>query len=117
VDLPAMSSRIGSIQGDIIQAADTTPFTDIPGFLKGGNALANIQCCRSGTFLTPGSGMGKKSGSGMNNPDHVSESLETIFWVKILKFFDADPGSDKEKIRIRDKHPGSATLLISVAPQ
>jgi hypothetical protein len=36
VDLPAMSSRIGSIQGDIIQAADTTPFTDIPGFLKGG---------------------------------------------------------------------------------
>jgi hypothetical protein len=26
-------------------------------------------------------------GSGMNNPDHISESLETIFWVKILKFF------------------------------
>jgi hypothetical protein len=39
--------------------------------------------------------MGKKSGSGsgMNKPDHISESLETIFWVKILKFFDADPGS------------------------
>ncbi len=33
----------------------------------------------SGAFLTPGSGMGKKSGSGMNNPDHISESLETIF--------------------------------------
>jgi hypothetical protein len=30
--------------------------------------------------------MGKKSGSGMNIPDHLS-----IFWVKILKFFDADP--------------------------
>jgi hypothetical protein len=30
--------------------------------------------------------MGKKSGSGMNNPDHISESLKTIFWVKILKF-------------------------------
>jgi hypothetical protein len=29
----------------------------------------------------------------MNNPEHISESLETIFWVKILKFFDADPGS------------------------
>jgi hypothetical protein len=40
--------------------------------------------------------------------DHISESLETFFWVKILKFFDADPGW--EKIRIRDKHPGSATL-------
>jgi hypothetical protein len=51
------------------------------------------QCCGSGSgaFLTPGSGMGKKSGSGsgMNNQDHISESLETIFWVKI-------------KIRIRD---------------
>jgi hypothetical protein len=62
----------------------------------------------------------------MNNPDHISESLETIFWVKIpvLQFFDADPGSRMEKIRIRDprwekcgsgirdKHPGSATLLV-----
>jgi hypothetical protein len=55
----------------------------------------------------------------MNNPDHIYESLETIFWVKIPKFFhfDADPGSGMEKIgsgmekiRIRDKHPGSATL-------
>jgi hypothetical protein len=56
--------------------------------------------------------MGKKLGSGygMNNPDHISESLETIFWVKILKFFDVDPGSGMEKTRIRDKHPGSATL-------
>jgi hypothetical protein len=47
------------------------------------------------------------SGSGMNNPDRITESLETIFWVKILKFFDADPGWKKfgswmEKIRIRD---------------
>jgi hypothetical protein len=35
--------------------------------------------------------MGKQSrpGSGMIIPD--SESLETIFWVKILKVFDADP--------------------------
>ncbi len=55
----------------------------------------------------------------MNNPVHISESLETIFWVKILTFFDADPGSGvekfgfgMEKIRIRDKHPGSAILLI-----
>jgi hypothetical protein len=39
--------------------------------------------------------MGKKSGSGsgMKNPDH-------IFWVKILKFFEADPGSGIEQIRI-----------------
>ncbi len=29
----------------------------------------------------------------MNNPDHISESLATTFWVKILKIFDADPGS------------------------
>jgi hypothetical protein len=60
----------------------------------------------------------------MNNPDHISESLETVFWVKILKFFDADPGSGMEKIRIRDgknsdpgsgirdKCPESATLPV-----
>ncbi len=48
----------------------------------------------SSAFLTPGSGMGKKSksGSGMNIPEHISESLETIFFgLNILKFFDADP--------------------------
>jgi hypothetical protein len=35
--------------------------------------------------------MGKKSGfgSGMNNQDHISESLETIFWGKMLKFLKA----------------------------
>jgi hypothetical protein len=46
---------------------------------------------------------------------HISESSETIFWVKILKFFDEeadpedpgifktlDPGSWMENIRIRD---------------
>jgi hypothetical protein len=42
---------------------------------------------------------------------------------KYLKFFDADPGSWMEKIRIwdgtkvasgiRDKHPGSATNMIT----
>jgi hypothetical protein len=51
------------------------------------------QCCEAGSgirclfdpwILDPG---------WVKNPDHISESLETIFWVKILKFFDADPGS------------------------
>jgi hypothetical protein len=52
------------------------------------------------------------SGSGMNNPNHISESLETIFWVKILKFLmrirdgkNSDPGSGMEKF-------GSETLLF-----
>jgi hypothetical protein len=50
----------------------------------------------------------------MNIPNHISESLETIFWIKILKFFDADPDQGSEiistldpgwkKIRIRDKN-------------
>jgi hypothetical protein len=56
----------------------------------------------------------------MNNPDHISESSKTIFLVKILKFFDADPGWKKfgygmEQIRIRDKHPGFATLVIHIS--
>ncbi len=68
------------------------------------------QCCGSGSGIRclfdpwiwdpgwlenqdpdPGSG----SGSGMNNLDHISESLETICWVKILKFLDADTGWKK----------------------
>jgi hypothetical protein len=37
----------------------------------------------SGAFLTHGSGSEmEKSGSGMNIPDHFSESLETVFRVK-----------------------------------
>jgi hypothetical protein len=38
----------------------------------------------------------------MNNLDHISESLETTLGLKLLKFFDADPGSGMEKIRIRN---------------
>jgi hypothetical protein len=46
---------------------------------------------------------------GMKIPDHISESLEIIFWIKILKFIDADPypGSGKHFYPgsgIRDKH-------------
>jgi hypothetical protein len=58
----------------------------------------------------------------MNIPDNISENLETVFWVKILKLFDADadplsgifltldPGWEKFGSGIRDKHPGSATV-------
>ncbi len=61
----------------------------------------------------------------MNIPDHIFESLEPNFWVKILKFFDADSdpgsgicltlemGSRMEKIRIRDKHPGPQHWLAA----
>jgi hypothetical protein len=68
-------------------------------------------------LLDPGFGMGKNhypdpgSGSGMNNPDHISESLEAFFWVKILKFLmrirdqrwkKFGSGIRDEKIRIRE---------------
>jgi hypothetical protein len=50
--------------------------------------------------------MGKKS--------RFSESLEAIFWVKnrIRNLFDPVSGIRDGKVRIRDKHPGSSTLLI-----
>jgi hypothetical protein len=63
--------------------------------------------------------MVKKSGSGMNNPNHISENLENFFWLKYLNSLmrirdgsNSDPGSLMEKIQIRDrdKHLGSATL-------
>jgi hypothetical protein len=41
--------------------------------------------------------MGKKSGPGMNNPNHISESLEKLFWGYMLQFFYVDPGSGMEK--------------------
>jgi hypothetical protein len=48
----------------------------------------------------------------MNNPDHISESLETIFWVKILKFFDADPtGMEKVRSRERKKFGSGINIL------
>jgi len=88
-----------------------------------------------GAFMTPGSGIrdGKKSASGSGIRDEQPGSyflvLRNHFFafskVKILKFFDEDPGSGMETVRIRDprwkkvgsgildKHPGSATLLMS----
>jgi hypothetical protein len=71
--------------------------------------------------------MGTKSasGSGIRHEQPGSYFLELrnhFFGVKILKFFDADPGSGMETVRVRDsgwkkvgsgiqdKHPGSATL-------
>jgi hypothetical protein len=63
----------------------------------------------------------------MNIPDHIFESLEKLsFWIKNTLIFDADPGSGMEQIRIRDpawkkvgsgirdKHPGSVTLMKMV---
>ncbi len=46
----------------------------------------------------------------MNNPESYFRELKKNFGVNILKFFDADPGSGMEKIRIRDgksSDPGS----------
>jgi hypothetical protein len=75
-------------------------------------------------FFSPGSGIRNAewvknpdpnlgSGSGMNNPDHISESLETFFGVKILTFFDGIRDEKKFGSGISDKHPGSATLKIN----
>ncbi len=51
----------------------------------------------------------------MKNPNHISECLKSIFWVKILKFFEADSGSEMKKIRIRDVYPGSARLIARMS--
>jgi hypothetical protein len=72
-----------------------------------------------GAFLTPwirDPGWVKKRGSGMNNPDHISESLETNFLGKIFKLFDGDPGFGirDEKSRIRD--PGWKTFGSGIHP-
>jgi hypothetical protein len=56
----------------------------------------------------------------MNISDYFPGALKWVLRLKILKFFDADPGSRIFLIRdekmwipgIRDKHPGSATLIL-----
>jgi hypothetical protein len=54
-------------------------------------------------------------GSGLSIPNHLSESLETVFLVKLLKFFyaDADRG-----LGIRDRGSGifSSGILSSLDP-
>jgi hypothetical protein len=94
-----------------------------------------------GTFLTLGSGKGKKSGSGFGIRDGLKirisirnpvlgwttqiiilEAKNHFFGLKyrVLKFFDADQGSGMEKkiaSGFRGKHPGSATLFYLVFGQ
>ncbi len=84
-------------------------------------------------FFTPGSGIrdGKKSGSGKNIPDHISQSLVIFLGSKYLKFFFADTGSgvpclltsgirdpgwknSDPRSRIRDEYTGSAELAFSL---
>jgi hypothetical protein len=57
----------------------------------------------------------------MNIPEYFSESLQTVFSVKnrylnslmrIRNLFDPGSGIRDGKIRIRDKHPGSATPIL-----
>jgi hypothetical protein len=81
--------------------------------------LLVLQKISSGNFFYPWIQIrdGKKSGSGMNIQDNFSKSLETVLGLKILKSLIQirnllDPGS-QFKFGIRDKHPGSATLLFT----
>jgi hypothetical protein len=53
----------------------------------------------------------------MNNPDHISGSLKKLFWVKILKFFDADPGSGMKKIRRDGKNWDPGFVITIPDPQ
>jgi hypothetical protein len=57
----------------------------------------------------------------MKNPAHISQCLKKFTQVKILELFDVESRSGMEKFesgmekfgsRIRDKHSGSATLLV-----
>jgi hypothetical protein len=82
-----------------------------------------MQCCVSGILCLFDPRIRDPGWSKNQDPDHIPESLETVFGLKILKLFDADPESfdpvslsriwdGKIRIGIRDKHPGSATLII-----
>jgi hypothetical protein len=57
-----------------------------------------------------------RSGSLMKIPDHISESLETIFWVQILKFFDADPDSVNFIRRINERNEVTWVAVYCLKP-
>jgi hypothetical protein len=67
-------------------------------------------------LFDPGSGMGKNqnpdpgSESEMKIPDHIFENLVTIFWVKILEFFDADLGWKNTGFYENDLYSLSSTM-------
>jgi hypothetical protein len=56
----------------------------------------------------------------MNNPEHIFRELRKQFlglkyfysFMRIRDGKNSDPGYGREKIRIRDKHSGSATLVL-----
>jgi hypothetical protein len=64
----------------------------------------------SGAFLTSGSGRGRKSASGSGIRDEqpgsyfpeLRNNFFGFFEVKILNFFDVDPGSGMKTVQIRD---------------
>jgi hypothetical protein len=69
-----------------------------------------LQCCGSGAFLTPGSGDPGWIKNQYPDPDAVPDPGSGNLFDPgsgIRKGTNSDPGS-----RIRDKHPGSATLLL-----
>jgi hypothetical protein len=75
----------------------------------------------SGAFLTPGSGMGRKSSSGSGIRDEQPGSYFQFFWDRdpgwrqfgsgIWDGDSSDPASGMGKSWIRDKYPGSATMF------
>jgi hypothetical protein len=95
----------------------------IEGLGSGSIPRTSVADLGLGAFLTPGSGIrdGRKSasGSGIRDEQPGSYFFElrnhffAFFKVKILKFFDEDPGWKKVGSGIRDKHPGSATLPLT----
>ncbi len=67
----------------------------------------------SGAFFTPGSGIREKSGSGsgMNNPDHISESLKNnglIYINSLMRIRDPVPFShlDPRSGMCKNQDPG-----------
>jgi hypothetical protein len=89
---------------------------------------SRIRCLFDPWIRDPGSGMDKILRIRIQDeqPRSYFRELRNYFWVKILKFFDADPGSGirdgknsdpgwkKLAPGIGDKHPTSATLFLSV---
>ncbi len=96
--------RILSVSGSTFWKWIRIQQLKLMGILSGSCSVADPG---SGAFLTPwirdpGWIKSKDPDPGWTTRNIFPKSFETIFWVQILKLFDADPGSGMEESRIRD---------------
>ncbi len=97
-----------SVSGSALKPMLIRNITGIRGFIDNYSFHHWLLFCGSGSGIrclfdpwpgssirVPGGVKNQDPGSGINNPDNISESLETTFFWDKIRYFDSDPGRKK----------------------